>query len=365
MFPHAYSWPNDPQTYAHDAPLYRVIYSPGGTTVPVTPASNSIPICSALPARYNYSGNFGNCSVPVNSQGAVFGVARLTIEDPMRGWVSNGKDWSCDLDQRGGNDTGVLCRWSQPPAGNCSPPVIDAKVTQSACGLIDSGTSLVSSSIKPNSMDTLFVEVTVSKVLNPVALTGISGCASSWTPVAQQLIHTDQGLVIWYTGKANTNSACQVTVTLANENPAELKVYDVPRAAGVETFSSDSGDFVYTKPNQRPLPSVGAGSATTSDPSDLMLGSILQVNQQPTPATYWVFWLTNSSTWPGGIHCEPNDNVCPTDDGTDWLPGHGPNSSNADAGHQEVASGSHRLQRPAQNLGSFAWGGVAIYVKLQ
>ena len=137
-----------------------------------------------------------------------------------------------------------------------------------------------------------------------------------------------------------------------------------PRPWGLETSSVDHGDFVYTKPNQ-PLPSVGAGLATTSNPKDLMLGSLLQVNQQPTPATYWVFWLSNSLTWPNGIHCEPNDNFCPTDDGTDWLPGHGPNSSNADAGHQQVASGPHRLQRPAQNLGSFAWGGVAVYVKLQ
>ena len=131
-------------------------------------------------------------------------------------------------------------------------------------------------------------------------------------------------------GKASSGSSCKVTVTLASSNPASLKVYDVPKALGVETSSIDDGDFVYTKPNQ-PLPSVGAGLATTSNPKDLMLGSLLQVNQQPTPATYWVFWLSNSLTWPNGVHCEPNDNFCPTDDGTDWLPGHGPNSSNADA----------------------------------
>ena len=151
---------------------------------------------------------------------------------------------------------------------------------------------------------------------------------------------------------------------MASQNPAALKVYDVPKALGVETSSNDDGDFVYTKPNQ-PLPSVGAGLATTNNPKDLMLGSLLQVNLQPTPATYWVFWLSNSLTWPNGIHCEPNDNFCPTDDGTEWLPGHGPNSSNVDVGHQQVATGPHRLQRPAQNLGSFSWGGVAIYVKLQ
>ena len=234
VFPHAYSWPNDPQTYAHDAPLYRVIYSPGGTAVPVSPASASIPLCSSLPDRYDYSTNLTQgCGVPVKSQGAVFGVARLTTKDPIKGWISNGKDWSCDLDQRGGNDTGVLCRWNPAPAGNCAPPTLDADVTQSACGRIDSGTSLVSSSIKPNSLDSLFAEVTIPSVLNPVALPDIDGCSLIWTPVAQQFINTNQGLVIWYMGKASSGSSCKVTVTLAGSNPAALKVYDVPKAMGV------------------------------------------------------------------------------------------------------------------------------------
>ncbi len=365
VFPHAYTWPNDPQTYSHDAPVYRVIYAPGGTTVPITPASNSLPLCSALPDRYNYGANLTNCAINVNSQGAVFGIARLTKNDPSKGWISTGSDWSCAIDERGGNDTGVLCRWNQAPAGNCSPPKLDANVTQGACGLIDSGTSLVSTSMQPNSMDTLFAEVSIPNVLNPVVgFPQISGCASPWTAIAEKAISTNQGLVIWYTGKANTSSSCEVTVTLASQNPAALKVYDVPKAMGVETVSTDSGSFVYTQPNQ-PFPSVGAGAATTNNPKDLMLAALLQVNQQPTPATYWEFWLTNSSIWPGGIHCEPNDNFCPTNDGTDWLPGHGPNSSSADAGHQQVTNGPHRLQRPAQSLGSFVWGGVALYVKLQ
>ena len=123
----------------------------------------------------------------------------------------------------------------QAPAGNCSPPKLDADVTQSACGLIDSGTSLVSGSITPNSMDSLFAAVTIPGVLNPVAAPRISGCASSWTVVAQQFINATQGLLVWYTGKANTSSSCQVTVTLASQNPASLKVYDVPKALGVET----------------------------------------------------------------------------------------------------------------------------------
>jgi len=37
VFPHAYTWPNDPQTYAANASIYRIIYSPGGTTNKGTP----------------------------------------------------------------------------------------------------------------------------------------------------------------------------------------------------------------------------------------------------------------------------------------------------------------------------------------
>ena len=175
VLPHAYTWPNDPQTYANDAPVYRVIYSPGGTTVPITPASASIPLCSALPNRYKYSANFTNCSNEVMHEGAVFAVARLTINDALNGWESTGSDWSCAIDQLGGNDTGVLCRWGAQPTLNCSPPVLDTNVTQSACGLIDSGTSLVSSPITPSSMGALFAEVTIPAVLNPVSLPQISG----------------------------------------------------------------------------------------------------------------------------------------------------------------------------------------------
>ena len=146
---------------------------------------------------------------------------------------------------------------------------------------------------------------------------------------------------------------------------------------GVETSSSATGDYVYSKTNAL-FPSVSAGSAITNNPRDLVLGSLLQVNQQTAPATYRTDWLTNNPNKrpqndldcvkPDG-HTNGNnlsDMFCPTDDGTDWLPGHGPSSANADAGHQEVESGPepHFLKRHAQVVGSYLWGGVAIYVKL-
>jgi len=97
VFPHAYSWPNDPQVYSDDAPLYRIIFAPGGTTVPITPAG-SIPACKNLPAIYDYASAFPLCSIPIKD-GAIFGIAR-TPPNP----------WSCDLGAGAGND-GVICSW--------------------------------------------------------------------------------------------------------------------------------------------------------------------------------------------------------------------------------------------------------------
>ena len=97
VFPHAYTWPNDPQVYADDAPLYRVIFAPGGTTVPITPAG-SIPACKNLPSIYDYASAFPLCSIPIKD-GAVFGIAR-TPPNP----------WSCNLGAGAGND-GVICHW--------------------------------------------------------------------------------------------------------------------------------------------------------------------------------------------------------------------------------------------------------------
>jgi hypothetical protein len=84
VFPHAYTWPNDPQVYTDDAPLYRIIFAPGGTTVPITPAG-SIPACKTLPTIYDYADASNLYSIPIKD-GAVFGIARTT---PL--------PWSCYL----------------------------------------------------------------------------------------------------------------------------------------------------------------------------------------------------------------------------------------------------------------------------
>lgn len=372
IFHGAYSWPNDPEVFDDDATLYRMVFAPGGTKVAITAAQNGVPLCKNLPSNYNYSKNYGTggafpCSAPVDNEGAVFAVAN-----------PNGRIWACALDQRGAGNEGVICRWHPAPPDcsaygsdacvPCTTPSVDKYVTKSACGAIEAGTSLQSSFITPALNDPLFVEVTIAAVLNNVALPVVSGCASSWTVVKSQFINTNEGVAVWYKGVANTSSQCQVTATIAAENPAALKVYDVPKFNGtVETTSAATGNFVF--PGSGQFPAVTAGTVTTSFARDLVLGNLLQENQQFTPITYWVNWLTNSlGVPPNNVECELNGQksylYCPTDDGTDYLPGHGPDSSNADAGHQFVGPGQHALQRGAQNLGSFGWAGVAIYVEL-
>jgi hypothetical protein len=98
VFPHAYTWPNDPQVYSADAPVYRVIVSPGGTTVPITP-SGPIPACSSLSEKqYDFTTARSLCDIPIKD-GAIFGIGR-TKPNP----------WSCNLGTGAGND-GVICRW--------------------------------------------------------------------------------------------------------------------------------------------------------------------------------------------------------------------------------------------------------------
>ena len=394
VFHGGYTWPNDPEVFGGDSPLYRVIFSPGGTSVPITPATSGIPLCSDLPSNYNYTYNYQQgantpAEIPVDYEGAVFAVANDMPYDP------NNTDWhwSPSLAQGGADDSGVICRWHPAPTGTpngCSPPLTDQYVTNSACGLIDggpkSGTSLVSSSFNPNLNDSLFLEITIPQVLNPVRLpTSFSGCATSWLPVSggSQFINSNQGLVAWYQGTSNNDghsgAQCQVTVTLADLNPAALKLYDVPRFNGtVEATSSASGNY-NGQPSgglSNPVVYAQASPVSTHNPVDLMLGNLLQVNQQLSPIAYWVPWLTNRNKIPPPAtwDCEWNDmkngnivgddHYCPIDDGTDFLPVHGPNASNSDAGHQVVVPGSHVLERPAFITPNFNWGGAAIYIEL-
>lgn len=372
VFHGAYTWPNDPETFDADSSLYRVIVAPGGTSVPITQALNQIPQCSALPSNYDYPANFDNCADSVLTEGAVFAIA----ED-------NEQKWPCNPDQAASASKGVLCRWNPPPTtqSGCTPPLTDQYVSNSTCGLSASGTSVVSDSFQPNNGDPLFLEVAIATPdpTQPIDLpASVSGCVPSsgqgtWTQVNNGSLffgsqtNSKQGLVVWYSGTANNQSGskCAVTVTLAGSAAASLKVYDVPGYNGsIDTASSASGSFSAGSSGQ---PSVFAQAApvTTAYQDDLMLGTLLQVNQQLTPITYWQDWLTDTIQYspPVDIACE--NNLCPTDDGTDYLSGHGAYSSNVDAGHLGVGPGQHALERRGEVTSSFNWGGVAIYVQLK
>lgn len=108
VMPKAYSWPNDPQVYIGDAPLYRVIFSPGGTpsdAPPITP-SGLIPLCSDLPAIYDYATQLESCQQYVSK--SEFAVAQpKTAANP---------NWACVLPDGDSGDNGVICRWKRPPS---------------------------------------------------------------------------------------------------------------------------------------------------------------------------------------------------------------------------------------------------------
>lgn len=91
--PRAYSWPNDPQTYVTDARVFRITFSPGGTTVPVSPSSPVIPMCTALPESFNYGKNSQLCA---NAKGKYAG-AKAGI-------------WDCNVDGTRATN-GVICQW--------------------------------------------------------------------------------------------------------------------------------------------------------------------------------------------------------------------------------------------------------------
>ncbi len=392
----AYTWPNDPEVFGGDAPIYQIVFSPEGQgNAPITPAQ-SLPLCDSLPGNYMPSQNQTNCSISINDQYAEFGIGVVQNAGPQK-WQSDGHDWPCSAgSQRGSGDNGVVCRWNPPPTNhcsltddgsdvcNCSPPLTDQYVTNSACGRIDSGTSLVSGSITTNSGDPLFLEVSIPCTTytngicaNPVGLpASVSGCVpaqgmGAWSLLASQTVNSNVGIVAWYKGTSNTSVACTVTATTADSNPAELKIYDVPKFNGtVETMSTASGAYTIGPPAD-----VSAGTATTTFSNDLQLGALLQANLTATPITYWENWLTNASTSGSDqLTCLMANTNCPRNDGTDYLPGHGAYSANSQVGHNLVTPGTQYFHRNSdvvtpdpmnKVLGSnFAWVGLAIYVEL-
>jgi hypothetical protein len=95
VMPFGLTWPNDPETFFNDAHAYRIVFAPGGTSVPITP-SGPIPACKDLPPAYGYKHAAQICSgVPDR----VFAGAR-----------PKPASWDCKIGD-GIATLGVLCRW--------------------------------------------------------------------------------------------------------------------------------------------------------------------------------------------------------------------------------------------------------------
>jgi hypothetical protein len=96
--PYGLTWPNDPETFVSDAHIFRVIFQPGGTNLPITDAG-PIPMCSDLPPAYNYPKALTDCSGVANK---VFASAVLPTATPP--------NWACKV-TNASIPNGVLCRW--------------------------------------------------------------------------------------------------------------------------------------------------------------------------------------------------------------------------------------------------------------
>ncbi|HTR60669.1 MAG TPA: thaumatin family protein [Candidatus Binataceae bacterium] len=144
VMPRAYSWPNDPQTYVADAHAWRMVFAPGGSSIPITP-SGPIPACSSLPAGYAYSDEVKQCSVDIG-QGALFAGAVIAPKckqtsdcpiipgsNPQSRYGCNTElgrcaTWACKLNDgisapAGG---GIVCSWytatpTATPTGSATP----------------------------------------------------------------------------------------------------------------------------------------------------------------------------------------------------------------------------------------------------
>jgi len=181
VMPKAYTWPNDPQVYGGDAPAYRVIFAPGGNSVPITPTS-TIPFCKDLAAesnKYDLTSNLRDCKGPID-YGALFAVA-----NPF------GKSWACDLDPTGAGDEGVICRWNSDTVNPVS------KINQVGLkGNFNSAGSNLQLNAIPGvqANDLLLASITFN---SPA---GTPSLPSGWSPVpnADVTSKINQRTAVWY-----------------------------------------------------------------------------------------------------------------------------------------------------------------------
>jgi Thaumatin family len=98
VMPYGLTWPNDPEVFSSDAHIFRIIFQPGGTNLPITDAGPP-PMCSDLPPAYNYQKALMDCS----------GVANKVFASAVLSTATN-PNWACNVTNAAIPD-GVLCRW--------------------------------------------------------------------------------------------------------------------------------------------------------------------------------------------------------------------------------------------------------------
>jgi len=224
----AYTWPNDPQTYAGDAPTYRIIFSPGGNPVPISPTA-TIPLCSdltALPAIYGYADQYhgpdactpttkcGKCDVPVNKEGAVFAVAHTKPED-----------WACSLSAGdpthvppilpGAGDEGVICRWhaASPTPTPTATPTGTPTATPTGTGVptpTPTGTGAPTPTATPTATATATATPTSTTTPTPTATP---------TPSGRVNARLDAKPAPYYFGFVPVGQTKLKVITLTNEAP--------------------------------------------------------------------------------------------------------------------------------------------------
>jgi hypothetical protein len=130
VFPGAYTWPNDPQTYSSDARTYRLIFSPGGTPSDVSiTKSAAVRSCSSFPPPYAYNAMKQNCADEIK-EGAIFAgaiVSPVCTKDAQCPIIPGSNPparygcdttfgqcatWACSIADGGPVSTGaILCHW--------------------------------------------------------------------------------------------------------------------------------------------------------------------------------------------------------------------------------------------------------------
>jgi len=192
VMPKVYTWPNDPQVYGGDAPLYRVIIAPGGApSSPKITNESQIPLCDSdtlNETEYGKAQAFTNCANNIK-YGALFAVAHRVDQRPN-------PNWGCDLDPTGSGDEGPICKWPQPAT---------AKITQVGlrANFNSAGTNLHLNVIPKANVktgDLLLASITFLQGA------GMPTVPDGWTQVPMASVsNSNDQTVVWYHFAATTD----------------------------------------------------------------------------------------------------------------------------------------------------------------